>query len=172
MDKQLFKQTENMIYKYYQKDKLIKSLNAKLKLLENQIEAIQNDLRICNINIEPSMNPISYEECVKTSSNRTSYAEKEVMRITEFKIKRMIEKELEKQKIFEQIDNIEKDALEIEWKIDDFTDELKRLLELKYKKRFNDNKIGEEMHLSQSQITKIKWKLIKHIACWDQWNSI
>lgn len=172
MDKELFRETENKLYRYYKKDKLMESLNAKIKLFESQIKTIDNELKSCNINIEPNIKAISYEERVQTSGDGTSYAERETIRITEYKIKRKTAIMLEKEKILEQIDTIERDALEIEWKIKYFTGELKTLLELKYKKRYGDIKIGEELHLSQSQINKRKRKLIQHIAGWDQWGKI
>jgi chaperonin cofactor prefoldin len=135
MDKELFRETENKVCRYYQKDKLIESLNTRLKLLESQINNIEKDLKSCNINIEPNIKPISYEERVQSSGDGSSYAEKEAIRITEYKIKRMTEKKMEKEKILEQIDKIELDYNFIKDAIEPIKGRFKELLELKYKKR-------------------------------------
>lgn len=172
MNKELFKETENKLYRYYSKDKFIKSLKDKLKLLEKQIDIIEKDLKSCNMNIEPNIKPISYEERVQTSGDGASYAEKEAIRITEYKIKRMTEKQLEKQKTLEQIDLIELDYELIKGAVEPIQGISKELLDLKYKKCLGEQEIGNKLHLTQSQINKKKWRLIKKIADWDQWNKI
>ena len=53
IDKELFRKTEGKLYRYYSKDKHEKSLKEKLNLLNNQIEAINKELRECDINLEP-----------------------------------------------------------------------------------------------------------------------
>lgn len=164
MDKELFKETENKICRYFAKDKLTKSLNAKLKLLESQIALIQNNLQNCNISIEPNIKAISYEERVQTSGDGTSYAEREAIRITEYKIKRMTEKQMEKERTLEQLDQIELDYNFIKDAIEPIKGLFKELLELKYKKYLGEEKIGEILHLTQPQINKKKGRLVKKIA--------
>ncbi|MGV2643904.1 hypothetical protein GNF86_21220, partial [Clostridium perfringens] len=113
MDKELFRKTEGKLYRYYNKDKQINSLKDKLTLLNKQIEAINKDLRECNINLEPESKSPSFEERVQTSSDGISYAEREVMRVTELKIRRATQKQIERENVLEQLDNIEIEASEI-----------------------------------------------------------
>lgn len=171
MEKELFEKTESQLNRYFSKDKIIKSLNDKLSLLDKQIKSIDQDLRTSNISIEPESKSPSFEERVQTSSDGMSYAEREVMRVTELKIRRKTEKQLEREKVLEQIDNIEIECNEMEWKIKDFTGESKKLLELKYKEKCNEYEISMKMHLSQGQVNKRKQQIIKKIAVWDGWNN-
>ncbi len=161
MDKELFKETENKIYSYYKKDKLINSLNTRLNILNNQIDKIREDLKSCNVSIEPNIKAISYEERVQSSCNCTSYVEREITKVTEYKIKRLDDKEVEKEKIFEQIDQIELDYSFIRDAIESIKGETLQLLELKYKKRYGEQQIADILHLTQSQINKKKWRLVE-----------
>ena len=169
MDKELFRKTESKLYRYFNKDKQERALKDKLALLDKQIESINRDLKECNINIEPSLQAQQYTERIQTSSDGSSYAEKEIMRVTEIKIRRKTQKQLEN--VLEQLDNIEIECNEIEWKIRDFNGELKKLLELKYKKKYNEEKIAQEMHLNQSQVNRKKQQIINKILMWDIWSD-
>lgn len=171
MDKELFRKTESKLYRYFNKDKQERALKDKLALLDKQIESINRDLKECNINIEPSLQAQQYTERIQTSSDGSSYAEKEIMRVTEIKIRRKTQKQLEKENVLEQLDNIEIECNEIEWKIRDFNGELKKLLELKYKKKYNEEKIAQEMHLNQSQVNRKKQQIINKILMWDIWSD-
>lgn len=170
MDKELFDKTESMLYRYYSKYKHERALRDKLRLLNKQIEAIDKELRECNISLEPESKSPSFDERVQTSSDGMSYAEREAMRITELKINRKTQKSIERQYILEELDNLEIECNEIEWKIKDFTGESKQILELKYKDGFNEMKIARIMHLDQSQVNRKKQRIIKKIAMWDMWN--
>lgn len=64
MNKELFAETENKVRRYYQKDKIINSLNSKINLLNRQIKSLEDDLKNCNINIDPGIKPLSYEEII------------------------------------------------------------------------------------------------------------
>lgn len=172
MDKELFEKTESQLTRYFSKDKIIKSLTDKLSLLDKQIKSIDEDLRTSNISIEPESSSPSFEQKVQTSASGISYAEREIMRVTEYKIKRMTEKQMEKEKTLEQIDKIELDYNFIKDAIEPIQGISKELLELKYKKGLGEQEIGNKLHLTQSQINKKKWRLVKKIADWDQWNKI
>ncbi|MCE5221865.1 MAG: hypothetical protein LLF98_11560 [Clostridium sp.] len=171
MDKELFDKTESQLTKYFSKEKIVKALKDKIFLLDKQIKSIDQDLRTSNISIEPESKSPSFEERVQTSSDGMGYAEREVMRVTELKIRRKTEKQLEREKVLEQLDNIEIEYNEIEWKIKDFTGELRILLELKYKNGLGENAIAERIHLSQSQVNRIKQQIIRKISMWDGWGK-
>ena len=171
IDKELFRKTEGKLYRYYSKDKHEKSLKEKVNLLNNQIEAINKELRECDINLEPESKSPSFDERVQTSSDGMSYAEREAMRVTELKIRRVTQKRIERQHILEQLDNLEIESNEIEWKIRDFNGELKQILELKYKEGLNEIKIAHKMHLDQSQVNRRKRQMINKIVMWDMWND-
>lgn len=172
MDKELFKETENKVRRYYQKDKLINSLKNKIKLLEGQIDNIEKDLKECNITLEPGIKPISYEERVQTSGDGSSFAEREAMKITEYQIKRLYAKKMEKEKLLEQIDQIELDSKDSEEAIMQIKGKYKELLEMAYKKGYKEQKIAEVLNWDQSQINRKKQLLMKIIADWPMWHKV
>lgn len=171
MDKYIFKDTEKKLYSYYSKDKNEKRLKDKLILLENQIKAIDRELRECNVNLEPESKSPSFDERVQTSSDGMSYAEREAMRVTELKIRRLTQRRLEREQVLEQLETLEIDYNEIDWKIKEFNKELRCLLELKYRDLFNEMKIARIMNLDQSQVNRKKQQIINKIATWDMWNG-
>jgi len=170
MDKELFEETENKIFMYFNRDKITDSLNKKIEILDKQIESIENELRECNVTIEDESSSPSFEQKVQTSGTGVSYAEREVMRVTELQIKRVISKQLERQKVLQQLDDIEIACNEIGWKIEEFEGEFKEILELLYKNRLGEKAIAEKMHIGQPQINKRKQQIIGKIALWDGWN--
>ncbi|MBD7914546.1 hypothetical protein H9660_05255 [Clostridium sp. Sa3CUN1] len=172
MDKKEFKETEEKIKRYYQREKKIKSIEKTIKILDEQIDKIEKDLRNCNFNIDPeeSMSS-SFEERVQTSGSGISYAEREIMRVTEMKIRRVTEKKLEREKQEEILDNIERDVSEIEDIIIQLSTEHRNILEMKYKKKYNEYKIADEVHLSQSQVNKKIKQAIRIIGEWNRWNN-
>jgi hypothetical protein len=171
MDRNTAREIENKLRRYYESDKKINSLKKEIKLLDQQIEQIDNDLRECNIHIEPESKSPSFEERVQTSCDGTSYAEREVMRVTELKIRRMTEKQLERERKKEQIDKIELDRIVIQDIVNGYSEELKLLIEYKYKKRLNEVQISNKMNISQSQINKKKNKVLNDILRWEVWNK-
>lgn len=171
MDKELFRKIEGKLYRYYAKDKHEKALKERLRILEGQIETINKELRSCKIKLEPESKSPSFSERVQTSSDGMSYAEREVMRITDLKIERKAQKRIEREKTLEQLDNLEIEYNEIEWKIRDFNGELKQILELKYKEGLNEIKIAHKMHLDQSQVNRKKQQIINKIVMWDMWSD-
>lgn len=83
----------------------------------------------------------------------------------------LLNKQIEKEYLSEQIDNIINYSAAIEDIIKPYNDELKKLLEYKYKNHWNEIKISEVMHLIQGQINKKKQKVINDIECWERWNK-
>ncbi|MGG7057594.1 hypothetical protein ACQPUZ_04780 [Clostridium tertium] len=169
MDKELFNNIERKLCRYYAKEKHEKELKGRLNILESQIKTIYADLRECNITLEPESKSPSFEERVQTSSDGMSYAEREVMRITDLKIERITQKLALREKVLEELDKLEIEYNEIDWKIRDFKGSLKKLLELKYRDGLNEIKIGQIMHLDQSQVNRKKRRIIEKIAMWDMW---
>lgn len=171
MDKELFNDIERKLCRYYEKEKYEKELKERLNILESQIKTIYSDLKECNITLEPESKSPSFGEMVQTSSDGMSYAEREVMRITDLKIERISQKLELREKILEEIDKLEIEYNEIDWKIRDFKGSLKRLLELKYRDGLNEIKIGQIMHLDQSRVNRKKKQIIEKIAMWDMWTG-
>ena len=169
MDKELFKKTESSLYRYYSKDKSIKALKEKVDILDKQIFRINEEIKRCHISIEIESSSPRFEEKVQTSGDGTSYAEREAIRLIDIKIKRRSNLLLKKEKILEEIDEMELDFKNVEWRVKDFEGESKILLELKYKEKCSENYIATKMNLNQSQVNRRKQQIIEKIALWDIW---
>ena len=172
MSRDRFKKTEDKLYNYFNKEKKIATLNYRIEVLKNQIDKINQELRECDINIEIESSSPAFEERVQRSTDGTSYAEREVIRITDLKLKRKLSKEIEIEEIKEEIENIELDNSILEYNLKYINEEWYKLLELKYKFKKNETQISLEMNISQSQVNKIKQKAIANIQRWEEWRKV
>ena len=172
MSRDRFKKTEDKLYNYFNKEKKIATLNYRIELLKKQIDKINQELGECDVNIEIESSSLGFEERVQTSSDGTSYAEREVIRITELKLKRKVSKEIEIEELKEEIENIELDNSILEYNLQYINEEWYKLLELKYKFKKNETQISLEMNISQSQVNKIKQKAIADIRRWEEWRKV
>ena len=162
---------EDKLYNFFNKEKKIAALRYQIEILRKQIERLYKDLRECNITIEIESSSPGFEERVQTSSNGTSYAEREVIRITDLKLKRKAEKEVEIEEFLALIDKIELDNAILEYNLQFINEEWHKLLELKYKDKKSEQQIAIEMNMSQSQVNKIKQKVIFDIKRWEEWRE-
>ena len=142
MSRDKFKKTEDKLYNYFNKEKKIATLNYRIEVLKRQIDKINQELRECDVNIEIESSSPGFEERVQTSSDGTSYAEREVIRITELKLKRKVSKEIEIEELKEEIENIELDNSILEYNLQYINEEWYKLLELKYKYKKKARKIN------------------------------
>lgn len=172
MSRDRFKKTEDKLYNYFNKEKKIATLNYRIELLKKQIDKINKELRECDVNIEIESSSLGFEERVQTSSDGTSYAEREVIRITDLKLKRKKSKKIEIEELKEKIENIELDNSILEYNLRYINKEWYKLLELKYKFKKNETQISLEMNISQSQVNKIKQKAIADIMRWEEWRKV
>ena len=172
MSRDRFKQTEDKLYNYFNKEKKIATLNYRIEVLKKQIDKINQELRECDVNIEIESSSPAFEERVQSSSDGTSYAERELIRIIDLKLKRKLSKEIEIEEIKEEIENIELDNSILEYNLQFINEEWYKLLELKYKFKKNETQISLEMNISQSQVNKIKQKAISDIMRWEEWRKV
>ena len=172
MSRDKFKKTEDKLYNYFNKEKKIATLNYRIEVLKKQIYTINQELKSCDVNIEIESSSPGFEERVQSSSDGTSYAEREVIRITDLKLKRKLSKEIEIEEIKEEIENIELDNSILEYNLQYINEEWYKLLELKYKFKKNETQISLEMNISQSQVNKIKQKAIADIRRWEEWRKV
>ena len=172
MRKDEFNKTEEKLYNYFNKEKKIATLNFRIDLLKKQVEKINDELKECNINIEAESSSPSFDERVQSSPDGASYAEREVIRITNLKLRRKLAKELEIEEIKEEIENIELDNSILDYNLQYINDEWYKLLELKYKDKKSEVHISLEMNISQSQVNKIKQKAIADIRRWEEWRKV
>lgn len=172
MEKYLFEEVEDQLKKYYAKESTQEYLESKLKILDKQIASIESDLKNCNIHIECSLASPGFEARVQTSSDGVGCAEREAMRVTDVQLKRLADRQLERQGILIQIDSLETACNEITWKIKDFNKEQVTLLELLYKNKCYEQEVADKMFITQCQVNKRKKVILAKIFMWDGWNKV
>ncbi|NFS12630.1 hypothetical protein FDE77_15515 [Clostridium botulinum] len=167
----LYKETEDKLYKYFNRDRIYKGLNSQLTVLNKQIDELNNELKDCKyINVDEESSSPGFDERVQTSSSCTSYVESQIIKLTDMKLRRKEKKELERENILSQLGNLESIVAEMEWKVDQLENDYKRMLSMIYKDKMNEIPIAFELHLSQSQVNKRKNKILEHIFMWEKWN--
>lgn len=169
--KLLYKETEDKLFKYFNRDRIATGLNSQLKTLNIQIERIEKELKEGSyINIEEQSSSPSFDERVQTSSTGTSYAESQVMKLTDIKISRKDKLEIDREYIINQLDDLECIKSEMGWKVDQLSNNYKKMLDLIYKENMNEVQISFKLHLSQSQVNKRKNKILEQIFMWEKWS--
>ncbi|NFI06016.1 hypothetical protein FC959_16925 [Clostridium botulinum] len=167
----LYKETEDKLYKYFNRDRIYKGLNSQLTVLNKQIDELNNELKDCKyINVDEESSSPSFDERVQTSSSCTSYVESQVIKLTDMKLRRKEKKELERENILSQLGDLESIVVEMEWKVGQLRDNYKKMLSMVYKDNMNEVQISFKLHLSQSQVNKRKNKILEHIFMWEKWN--
>ncbi|WP_051623480.1 hypothetical protein [Clostridium hydrogeniformans] len=81
IDRNLFRSTEKKLYNYFSKDKKIDSLRNKIKLLEQQSDAIENRIKNTDISIPIKSRGIVFSERVTCSLDGISYMERTMIKI-------------------------------------------------------------------------------------------
>lgn len=168
MDKETFKNIEKRLYSYYEKEELIKTIKYKIEKLEKQIEQIDEDIKNNNVIIETDLKGISYGERVQSSSNGTSYMERELVKAIE---------RLEREKDYKlaSISDLKREARELEESSSEIEYNIKKLnemdlkfIELKYKKRprCSIEEVALELNMSRSAGYDKRDKLINYIGKW------
>jgi DNA-directed RNA polymerase specialized sigma subunit len=170
VDKETFRVTERKIYNYFKKDRVINTLKHKANILKKQVDQIEEKLRTTDISIPEESRAQTYEERVQTSSNGESYAERTLMNIVEKRIMELDRKKKEIADIEEQIRDIEADSVIIGDNIKGLHKYFYEPLRLKYDKELPDWRIGIELHISRSQVSRRKDKAIQKVAEWEAWN--
>lgn len=164
MDKELFRKTEGMLYRYYESKKALFGLSEKIARLEHHKDVIEYDIKHTNIRIDPYQNGIGINERVQASSSGTSYAEKEIIK----EIERL---ERERAKIIKQILKTKAKKRELEnyisnmdFNINMLNEESKRFLELKYSDKAKVIAIAQKMNMAVATVYRTREEIVDNIA--------
>lgn len=164
MDDKLFKETEAILYKYYQSKLDKKRLEKDILVTEKLLKDIEQDIKSVNVNIDYYQSGMQLSERVQTSSDGTSYAENEICRA----IGRL---EAEHKKVFKSLLSKRYKLRRYTELISSMEDKLKRLseednrfLELKYGDKKNILQISMIMSMAQATAYRKRENLIKKVA--------
>lgn len=166
ISEELFKETEKKIFSYYRNLKEINKLKQRVEVLSRQKEAIEKDIRETNVDIEPEIKAVDYsKERVQSSSANSSYIEAALIKEIE-KLER--ERKDTIQKILDcnaRIREIETSTSEMEYVINDLSEEYKRFLELKYKELKALEYIADNLSIGKTTACRRRKEIIENIAC-------
>lgn len=162
-----FKKTENMLYRYYRQQREIERLQARIRRNEQRKDEIYKDIKETNVNLDTEVNmAVSFDEKVQTSNLGTSFAEKETVRQIE-KLER--EWKETRRRILQdrhRIRDINSDNADIEFTLNQFIEEDKQLIELKYgvNKNYSNLQIAMKINSSEPTVRRRKKEIIEDIC--------
>ncbi|WP_175412883.1 hypothetical protein [Clostridium sp. AWRP] len=163
MDDEVFKNMEQRIFNYFNRDKRISILNKRLEVFKKQIAEIEYKLKNIDVDIPEELRAVAYEERVQTSPTGESYAEKALMNITDRLLKEQTWKKEQVEDIEETLRNMEIDNAVIETNIKDLEIEDQEFLKEKYKYNKKDWQLGMKFNMSSGGATKRRHRLIRNI---------
>lgn len=151
MNTNIVKLINNKLFKYYLKDEFIHRYNNDIQILKKGIERIDNNLKELKDAAETKesiLHDKQYKESIKIAENLIRLKSENTIKLNNLE---------------HEIDKLSLDWSEIHYLISDFDDCTKKILELKYNKGLTEQTIAIKLHLSQSQINKLKNKVINKI---------
>lgn len=165
MDKEILREVEKRLYDYFDHEYMVKGIKLKINKLEEQIKQIREDIKNNNVIIEEESRSITYGEKVQTSSDCTSYAEREFMKAID---------RLEREKVFKlsrigelktELRKIEEEFSETECKIERLPQLDLEFIKLKYKSkpRLSVEEVSNELNMSRSSAYIKRDKIINEI---------
>lgn len=167
MDKKIFEKTEWKLYRYFEKDKKIKSLDNKIRLLESHIKLINEKIKNMDISIPIESRSISFDEKVQVSNDGTSYVERTMINIIDRLEREIINNKDEIIKLEELIRKIKEDNKMLDDYIIYLNNDYKNFLEYKYRDKLKNWQIANKLNISEVTCTRIKRELINDISKWE-----
>ena len=167
MDKKIFEKTEWKLYRYFEKDKKIKSLDNKIRLLESHIKLINEKIKNMDISIPIESISISFDEKVQVSNDGTSYVERTMINIIDRLEREIINNKDEIIKLEELIRKIKEDNKMLDDYIIYLNNDYKNFLEYKYRDKLKNWQIANKLNISEVTCTRIKRELINDISRWE-----
>ena len=167
MDKKIFEKTDWKLYRYFEKDKKIKSLDNKIRLLESHIKLINEKIKNMDISIPIESRSISFDEKVQVSNDGTSYVERTMINIIDRLEREIINNKDEIIKLEELIRKIKEDNKMLDDYIIYLNNDYKNFLEYKYRDKLKNWQIANKLNISEVTCTRIKRELINDISRWE-----
>lgn len=167
MDKKIFEKTEWKLYRYFEKDKKIKSLDNKIRLLESHIKLINEKIKNMDISIPIESRSISFDEKVQVSNDGTSYVERTMINIIDRLEREIINNKDEIIKLEELIRKIKEDNKMLDDYMIYLNNDYKNFLGYKYRDKLKNWQIANKLNISEVTCTRIKRELINDISRWE-----
>lgn len=166
MEKEIKAKIELKLYNYYESNKVLSNYRYKIELLKKQVEEIDKELRDIKIEIPVQSSSLSYEERVQTSTDNSSYAEKMLIKMTDKLLEEKACKLYDIKEYQSRIRVIEADNKIIDLNIKDIDEELRKIIELKYKHKKGIRRIAMELCMGKTTVANKNLKALKIIYSW------
>ncbi|MFR1708944.1 MAG: transcriptional regulator [Clostridium sp.] len=169
MNKELFRKTEGELYGYFEDIENLKRVRAEIVSLNISIENLDKRIRECNVSIDPEQNGcMQFTERVQTSTNCTSYVEREIAkaigdmeREQAHKIRKLFKLECIERNLSYKVENMSRN-------IEMLKPEYKKFLELKYNqvkyKKLGMRDIALELNMGKNKAYDLREELVNDIA--------
>ncbi|WDU82293.1 hypothetical protein [Caloramator sp. Dgby_cultured_2] len=165
---EIFRKTEGMLYRYYEKLKLKDKLNYRVEVLQNKIYRLEQDMINCNVVIDADIKAIDYSKDRVQGGICRSNIENELEKEIE-----KLERELKQAKVKlirtkRRINQIEDEISNIEFAITQLSEEAKKLVELKYGTwpKLSNIEIGLRMNMAEATVRRKRKEVVEAIAKW------
>lgn len=164
-----FKKTEGMLYRYYINIRKKDRMQHKRYSLENRIEQIRKDIRETNIDLDDGMGAIDYSrERIQSSPTGAGPGEQSLIREMtklENELKATIKAKL---KLQAKIRELESEISDIEYVINQLSEEYKQLIELKYGSsiKMSNVAIGMRLNMTEATVRRKRVEVVEAIAKW------
>jgi len=164
----IFRKTEGMLYRYFEKLKLKEKLNYRIEVLENKIQRLEQDIKNCNINLSSDIRGIDYSKDKIQSGTTSSSIETELVKAID-----NLEKELKQTKVKLikaklRLNQIEESTSNIEFAIIQLSEEAKKIIELRYGTypKLSNIEIGMRLNMAEATIRRKRKEIVEAIAKW------
>ncbi|UBK38665.1 transcriptional regulator [Clostridium perfringens] len=164
MDKNIFRKTEEALYKYFKYKKKIYRLKGRESYLENRLLEIEEDIKNANVTIDYYQNGTGISERVQTSSKGISFAESQIC-------KEIGKLEREHITITKKIFRIKADirylsdyVSNMDLNLSTLNEEDRRFIELKYGDEKSILAISQSLNIAQATAYRKREEIIELVA--------
>lgn len=170
MDKELFKKTEGILYRYYESVQVIARMKSKISFIDKKLEEIKSEMKnlnnfeadvYCNMGIDYAKDP------VQTSASGSNEVERAMIKYIN-NLEKVYKSYLdEKLFLIEEVRKIELNNHDIEFNINSLNDEVRKFVELKYRDKESMKWITVELFAGiKSTAFRKREEVIFNIARW------
>lgn len=171
MEDELFRKTENQLYRYYRYKNKIQKQIRKVEILEQQIENLDNQMRNVHkyINLDTMPPGAGISDGVQSSISGSSYMEKQMEKEVDKLEKRKVEKIKSKIKTESKIMDMQSFIRIMDTNIEMLDEEDKRFVEYFYGSDKNVPYIAMQLNMAQATAYRKREDLVKNIADFMDW---
>ncbi|MDO6356092.1 sigma factor-like helix-turn-helix DNA-binding protein, partial [Caloramator sp. CAR-1] len=162
---EIFRKTEGMLYRYFRDKKKLGRMKHKIEILEQKIRKLTEDIKNTNVTLKTDLQSIAYDKpYIQSNSDGSSQAEKELIRLItklEEELKRTIK---EKLKLKAKVIDIETRIADIEYAINQMSEEAKQIIEMKYGDGYSIYYIADMLNMGKSTIARKREEIVEDFA--------